>query len=313
MDERENVLRCVDCWRNPSAPVADFEAITRQSIFGPGIDFSGRIWASGQPVWVADIAQDLGSPRAPYAASVGLHGAFGFPIVLGKETLGILEFFSGEIKQPDEGTLKMMMAIGSQIGQFIERKRAEESLRQTNQTLQALIQAAPLAIITVDQDRASPCGTRPPGTCLAGARRKSLAGPCLWFLMPSGNYSRTVCNGSRLMGNKGRELRLLHKNGSLLDVSMWTAPVLDVQGLIVGTMDLFVDVTERKSLEAQFRQSQKMEAVGQLAAGVAHDFNNLLTIILGYRELLLGSMAAADPKPRTDAANSQSRRTAPPA
>ena len=95
-------------------------------------------------------------------------------------------------------------------------------------------------------------------------------------------------------GKRGRELRLLHKNGSLLDVNLWTAPVTDARGFIVGTMGLFVDFTERKSLEEQFRQAQKMEAVGQLAAGVAHDFNNLLTIILGYSELFLAIAAARD-------------------
>jgi signal transduction histidine kinase/DNA-binding response OmpR family regulator/HPt (histidine-containing phosphotransfer) domain-containing protein len=137
VDKRENVLRCIDCWHNPLAQAADFEAITRLSVFSPKKSFPGRIWAGGESVWVADVVHDYNSARAPCAASVGLRGGFGFPIILGTETLGVLEFSSREIKKPDDETLKMMAAIGSQLGQYIERKRAEALLRQSNETLQA--------------------------------------------------------------------------------------------------------------------------------------------------------------------------------
>src|SRR6185503_11205341 len=68
-----------------------------------------------------------------------------------------------------------------------------------------------------------------------------------------------------------------------------------VNGRAVRMVGIMESVTEHRVLEDQFRQAQKMEAVGRLAGGVAHDFNNLLTIILGYSELALGQLAAADP------------------
>lgn len=296
VDQVESVLRCVDCWRNPSAPVGDFEATSRESSFALGVSFPGRIWESGQPAWVADIARSHSTHRAPSAASVGLHGAFGFPIILGTETLGVLEFLSRDIKQPDDEALRMMMAIGSQLGQYIERKRAEASLRQSNQTLQALIQAAPLAIITLDQ-RSRVTMWNEAAAHIFGWQEAEVLGRPL-PLVPEGAQEVFECSiqrGSAGARAKGQELRLLHKNGSLIDVNLWTAPVTNAHGLIVGTMDLYLDVTGNKSLEAQFRQSQKMEAVGQLAGGVAHDFNNLLSIILGYSELIYSKMAPADP------------------
>ena len=96
--------------------------------FAPGIGLPGRVWASGQPAWIPDVIKDTNFPRAPVAARAGLHGAFGFPIVVGSDILGVMEVFSGEIQQPDEELLRMLAAIGSQIGQFMKRKQAEEAV-----------------------------------------------------------------------------------------------------------------------------------------------------------------------------------------
>jgi PAS domain S-box-containing protein len=129
VDQKEKLLRCVETWRTPSAQVREFSLSTHSGTFPLGVGLPGRVWAQAQPAWIEDVTRDANFPRASIAAKEGLHAAFGFPILRGVEVLGVLEFFSHQIQQPDRRLLEMMSAIGSQIGQFIERKDAEEALR----------------------------------------------------------------------------------------------------------------------------------------------------------------------------------------
>ena len=81
-----------------------------------------------EPVWIPDVVQDSNFPRAHVAAREGLHAAFGFPILLRGEVLGVMEFFSREIRAPDADLLSMLTSVGNQIGLFVDRRRAQEEL-----------------------------------------------------------------------------------------------------------------------------------------------------------------------------------------
>jgi signal transduction histidine kinase/CheY-like chemotaxis protein len=100
--------------------------LTRDLNLEKGLGLPGRIWASGKPAWVENVVDDPNFPRAGTAAREGLHGAFGFPILLGGDVWGVIEFFSSEIREPDNELLRLVAGIGGQIGQFTERRRAEE-------------------------------------------------------------------------------------------------------------------------------------------------------------------------------------------
>ncbi|HEV8525711.1 MAG TPA: PAS domain S-box protein, partial [Terriglobales bacterium] len=130
VDHETRVLSCLDTCRLPGVSVPEFESATRQRTFPAGVGLPGRVWTSGAPAWIPDVTRDDNFPRARIAAKEGLHGAFGFPIVMGSETLGVMEFFSREVRQPDPDLLEMMATVGSQIGQFIERRRAELALQE---------------------------------------------------------------------------------------------------------------------------------------------------------------------------------------
>ncbi len=129
-DHQSEVLRCINLWHMPSLDVMEFESVCRNRTFASGIGLPGRIWASGKPAWIPNLTKDDNFPRAPFGERAGLRGAFGLPILLGDEVVGVIEFFSQEIRQPDQELLDMIAGVGGQIGQFQERKKAEEKLAQ---------------------------------------------------------------------------------------------------------------------------------------------------------------------------------------
>jgi PAS domain S-box-containing protein len=147
-DREAGVMRCVEVWHKASVEAPHFEATCRVSTFLPEAGLPGRVWSSRAPAYIPDVVQDANFPRAPIAAREGLHTAFAFPILLGGDVLGVMEFFSREIRQPDPDLLTMMATIGSQIGQFIERKRAEEALHQAQMELAHVARVVTLGELT---------------------------------------------------------------------------------------------------------------------------------------------------------------------
>src|SRR5262249_48411427 len=125
VDPHASRLRCVEGWHVLGSASAAFGSLSRETTFERGVGLPGRVWESGTPAFIPDVVRDANFPRTPTAAQVGLHAAFGFPIVFSGSVFGVMEFFSREIREPDNDLLDMLGAIGSQIGQFSGRRRAE--------------------------------------------------------------------------------------------------------------------------------------------------------------------------------------------
>ena len=92
MDSGSNVLCLAESWHLPSVKAPEFEAMSREITFSPGVGLPGRVWASGKPFWISDVTKDSNFPRIAVAAKEGLHGAFGFPIMVKDEILGVMDF-----------------------------------------------------------------------------------------------------------------------------------------------------------------------------------------------------------------------------
>ncbi len=141
VDRSEDVMRCVDLWQSAVTAPDKAGLRTRQNSLERGVGLPGRIWASGQPLWIPDVQQDPQFAARSTAADLGLHGAFAFPILFGGDVTGVIECFSREIGKPDNELLSMIGALGSQIGQFIARRRAERDLQAAKDAAEAATRA----------------------------------------------------------------------------------------------------------------------------------------------------------------------------
>lgn len=156
LDADAGVLDCLRVWpsQGPSdgSAASKFETMSLKFRFAKGVGLPGRVWKDLQPAWIPDVTKDNNFPRGPAAAAEGLHAAFAFPIFSGEKFLGVMEFFSHKIREPDQALLATFGGIGSQIGQFIERKESEQQLFESRERLVMAMGASGMGTWTRDLD-----------------------------------------------------------------------------------------------------------------------------------------------------------------
>ena len=141
VDSQAHVLRCAEMHVARPRLLQDMVEVNRCVTFAHGVGLPGQVWSTGRAAWIADVLHEPNFPRAAAAAKDGLHGAFGFPIIGPGGFLGVMEFFSTEIREPNAEVLAVFEGIGGQVGQFIERKRAEAELERAKVAAEAATQA----------------------------------------------------------------------------------------------------------------------------------------------------------------------------
>ena len=137
LDEERGEMRFEEGWGIDQPGVGAFLAASRERRLGPGQGLIGHAWAHGEAAWAADTAKD---PRAlgQGLKFAGLHGAFVFPVISAGRVLGVCAFISDQVREPDERLLQATRVLGTQVGQFLERKRAEAALRESEARFRAL-------------------------------------------------------------------------------------------------------------------------------------------------------------------------------
>jgi two-component system, cell cycle sensor histidine kinase and response regulator CckA len=419
VDAEAGVLSSVEVWHAPEIDLSQFEEQVSQMTFMPGSGLAGEVWESGEPKWIANLAQNATSPSAQLAVQHGMGSAFGVPIKVNGAVRHVAEFFSPSISLPDPELLQTLGLIANQLGHIIERKTSEEALRKSEMRKAAILHSALDCIISFDGDGRI-VEFNPAAEHAFGYRKGEALGRDISELIvqqsvrdeqPRNGHDTlfSVTNPGRALGRRielvavrsdgrefpaevavsrikidgrlmftaylrdiserkeaeritselaavvansndaivgctldgvvrswnlgaeriygysardviGRPLHMLipperldefpemltavrrgesranyetirlRKDGKRISVSLTDSPIRGEGGRVTGLSSIARDITERKRLEEELLQSQKMEAVGRLAGGIAHDFNNILTAILGYSDLLIGQI-----------------------
>jgi diguanylate cyclase (GGDEF)-like protein/PAS domain S-box-containing protein len=154
VDGEAGVLRFGESWGVQDPAIQESLERSRGIAYKPGAGLMGRVWQSGLPLWVADITKDPRAQRTAFSVDIGIRGGFVFPVISEGRTIGVLAFNSRQIREPDERLLNAILAIGSQIGQFLERKRAEEEQRRFRAAMDAsadlMLLIDPVSLLYID-------------------------------------------------------------------------------------------------------------------------------------------------------------------
>ncbi len=147
VDPQQPLLKAAALKQRGASPSLDaFLDSNRRRAFAPGASLAGRAWQQRRAVWVADLSSDPGFVQREQAAQAALRSAAAFPIQGASAAFGVLEFFTIRRLEPDLKLLNMMTAISSEIGQFLQRRTAEEGLRRAHDELEARVQQRTAAL-----------------------------------------------------------------------------------------------------------------------------------------------------------------------
>jgi PAS domain S-box-containing protein len=219
-------------------------------------------------------------------------------LLLENRLLGVMAMFSKE--KLAEDTLDALASVADLISQGIERRRVEEALRDSEERYRLLFESNPQPMWVYDLETLAFLAVNEAAVLRYGYSREDFLAMTIKDIRPPEDLPALYQAKPQSANSWTGSAKHLKRDGTLIEVEISSHALVfdDRQAKLI----LANDITERVRLEAallvseeQLRQSQKLEAVGQLAGGVAHDFNNLLTVIGGYSSILLGKLPKGSP------------------
>lgn len=286
----------------------EFRLITEGMSFASGAGLPGRVLSSGEPLWITGIPQDPSFPRAALAGRLGIQTGFAFPVVVGTDVVGVLEFFSPEVVEPDKQLLQVMTDIGTVLGRVVERKRAEEALRQSEERFRSVAHSVIDAIVSADST-GNICSWNRGAQLIFGYSEKEALGQPLSILMPE-RYREDHRLGMERVNTTGEthvigqvvEMHGLRRDGSEFPLELSLGTWNTDEGTFYS--GIIRDITARKLVEQKLVESESRyrRLIEQASDGIAiydqHgqiiEVNSCASDMLGYEPQELLKLSVTD-------------------
>ncbi|MDQ2942591.1 MAG: EAL domain-containing protein, partial [Candidatus Dormibacteraeota bacterium] len=247
VDPERETMHFVAAWKRPGRDTSSYEATASKTSYRRGEGLAGRVWETGSPV-SADVAND-DSPRAAAAVAAGLRGIVGFPVRSGRRVVGMIALHTWAPRDLDEGLVAVMNDVGSQIGEFVERKRAEVALQESEKRMRSVLDNVSDGLATIEQsgiiESANPAVVK-----LFGYSEDELFGQQAEVLIATTHRSAFVNYLERRLKldipvSGAHETMGKRKNGSLFPLEFV------VSSMQIGSRHLFIatlrEISERKA------------------------------------------------------------------
>ncbi len=248
VDTDRESMQFVTSWKRPGRDTSAFEATALGQVYRRGEGLAGRVWEAASPIAMPDLAGDT-SPRAVAAVAAGLHGIVGFPVRSGRRVVGMISLHTWAARDLDDGLVAVMNDVGSQIGEFVERKRAEVALQESEKRMRSVLDNVSDGLATIDQNGIIESANPAVGKLFGYSDQESIGEPASILIATTHRAAFDNYLQRRLSmdspGGGAHETMGKRKNGSLFPLEFV------VSSMQVGSRHLFIatmrDISERKA------------------------------------------------------------------
>jgi len=298
--EPQQVLRLVGVWHEPDLEAAGFVELSRRTTFTRGEWLPGEVWDRDEPAWSEDISRGEGYLRSQVAREAGLSGALAFPVLGEHGVVGVAEFYTRELRTPHPELLRLLRGFGSQLGQYVELRQAEELARESEAIKTSIFETALDAVISIDAE-GNVVEFNPSAERLFGYSREEAVGKEMAALVIPESLREAhrgalgrLAEGAkpRLLGQR-LELTALRADGAEFPIELSITAVESEDGHPSLFTGFIRDITARKEVERQRtsmlvreRDSRRDAEMAQQQTEFIAEVGTVLDTALDYRRAL---------------------------